>query len=65
MSFAWDDLAAAAALFLVIEGVIPFLSPARFKAAMARVVAISDVQLRIAGFGSMAVGLLLLIFIRS
>ena len=43
----WSDLAAAVALFLVIEGIAPFLGPARWKAAMARMLEIAPIVSRL------------------
>ena len=63
--FAWSDLLAALALFLVLEGVVPFLNPAGLKQAMATLMTIPDRQLRIAGLGSIVVGLMLLWVVRS
>jgi uncharacterized protein YjeT (DUF2065 family) len=65
MSIAWPDLAAALGLLLVIEGVLPFLSPAGMKRAFARFSALDDTTLRIAGAASMLGGLLLLWLVRS
>jgi uncharacterized protein YjeT (DUF2065 family) len=58
------DLFAALALFLVFEGVAPFLNPAGVKRALARLLEVGDRELRIAGLGSMLVGLLLLFIVR-
>jgi len=61
----WLDLGTAFALYLVIEGVLPFLNPAGMKRAMAAFQSLSDQQLRIAGLGSMLAGLLLLWAVRG
>ena len=63
--FQWPDLFAAFALFLVLEGIVPFLNPQRLKRAIAQLLSVPDWQLRLAGLGSMVCGLLLLVFIRS
>jgi uncharacterized protein YjeT (DUF2065 family) len=63
--FQWPDLFAAFALFLVLEGIVPFLNPQRLKRAIAQLLSVPDSQLRFAGLGSMVCGLLLLVFIRS
>jgi uncharacterized protein len=62
--FKFSDLAAALALFLVIEGIMPFANPAGMKKLLARLLAIGDRDLRIAGLGSMLVGVLILILVR-
>ncbi|MCP5329281.1 MAG: DUF2065 domain-containing protein [Steroidobacteraceae bacterium] len=63
--FAWSDLFAALALFLVLEGIVPFLNPGRMKRALQQLLQVPDSQLRIAGLGSIVVGLVLLSFIRA
>ncbi len=64
MIFKFSDLAAALALFLVIEGIMPFANPAGMKKMLAKLLAIGDRDLRIAGLGSMLVGVLILILVR-
>ena len=61
----WTDLLAAFALYLVIEGILTFLSPASWRQSLALIAQLPDNQLRLFGFGSMAAGLLLLIFVRG
>lgn len=53
----------ATALMLVIEGVMPFLSPNVFKRALLQMAAMPDRQVRLIGFFSMIAGLLLLYWI--
>lgn len=65
MSIDWPDLAAALGLVLVIEGILPFLSPGGVKRAIARFTAMDDAMLRIAGAVSMLAGLALLWLTRS
>ena len=50
----------ALALMLVIEGLLPFLSPQAWRQVFERAVRLSDGQIRFLGLGSMLVGLLLL-----
>ena len=64
MNIHWADLAAALGLLMVIEGVLPFASPGSSKRAMAAFSAASDSTLRIAGFASMAAGLVLIWLVR-
>ncbi|MFO7277540.1 MAG: DUF2065 domain-containing protein [Pseudomonadota bacterium] len=64
MSLDLSDLLGALALFFVIEGIVPFLNPAGMKRALARILEIGDRELRIAGLGSMLVGLVLLYLVR-
>jgi uncharacterized protein YjeT (DUF2065 family) len=65
MKFNWSDLAAALALYLVLEGIMPFLSPTALRRALSSFAGLSDTQLRIAGLASMLAGLLLLYLVRS
>ncbi len=51
---------AALALFLVIEGLFPFISPHRWRAAFAQLLALRDGQIRCVGLLCIAVGLSLL-----
>jgi hypothetical protein len=55
-----DLLLGALALMLVIEGLLPFLSPARWRAMFERATQLSDGQIRFIGLSSMVVGLVLL-----
>jgi uncharacterized protein len=64
VSLNFSDLLAALALFLVLEGMVPFLNPAGMKRALAKLLEIGDRELRIAGLGSMIVGVLLLFVAR-
>ncbi len=59
------DLWAALALVLVLEGVLPFLAPVRWKEAVQALAQLADGQLRMIGLGSMVVGLLLLWWVRG
>ena len=56
----WDLLLSAFALMLVFEGLMPFLSPRRWRAMFEQVMRLSDGQLRFIGLASMLVGLALL-----
>jgi uncharacterized protein len=59
-----NDLVAALALFLVLEGIVPFLNPNGLKRALEKLVTIGDRELRIAGLSSMLVGLAILFLVR-
>ena len=50
---------------LVIEGLLPFISPPKWRAAFERAMRMSDGQIRIIGLGSMLAGLVLLAFFLS
>jgi hypothetical protein len=61
---AWQDLAVAASLVLVIEGVLPFLSPRSWRQTMIQVAELNDTGLRIMGLVSMLAGLALLYLVK-
>ncbi len=52
----WQELGVALCLVLVIEGIIPFLYPRRWRQMVMRLAGVSDRDMRIAGFMSMVVG---------
>ena len=52
----WHDLGIALSLVLVIEGIIPFVYPKRWKEMVAVIADIDDKTLRIVGFVSMVTG---------
>ena len=58
------DLLAALGLLFVLEGIAPFLHPQGVKRALARLLTVHDRELRIAGLGSMLVGVLILFLAR-
>ena len=60
----WTELLTAIALVLIIEGLLPFISPGGFRRYMQSVVSLPDSQLRTAGFLGMAAGLVLLYLVR-
>ena len=55
-----DIVFAALALMLVIEGILPFTSPRLWRDTFAKLIAMSDGQIRFAGLSSMMIGLLIL-----
>jgi uncharacterized protein YjeT (DUF2065 family) len=57
----WGSLLAAFALMLVLEGLLPFLSPGGWRALFRRFLELSDGQIRFVGLTSMILGLLLLL----
>ena len=56
----WQVFPAAVALVFVFEGLLPFLSPARWRNVVATVAALDDASLRRFGFITMAMGVALL-----
>ena len=59
----WHDLGIALCLVLVIEGIVPFLYPGRWKEMVAVVAEIDDKTMRIVGLVSMVTGIGLLYLI--
>ena len=51
-----SDLLAALALVLVIEGLMPFVSPRRWRDLFSRMVAMNDGQIRFIGLASILMG---------
>ncbi|MCC5811833.1 MAG: DUF2065 domain-containing protein [Ectothiorhodospiraceae bacterium] len=61
----WEYLLSAFALMLVLEGILPFLSPRHLRSYMMQVMELDDRTLRIAGLVAMLCGLGLLYLIRN
>jgi uncharacterized protein len=59
-----SDLLAALGLFLVFEGIAPFINPGGVKRALARLIEVRDRELRIAGLGSMLIGVIIVFLAR-
>lgn len=60
----WNDLFAALALVLVVEGMLPFLKPERWRQVMSTIAKQSDHSLRVIGLVSMLLGVMLLYAVR-
>jgi uncharacterized protein len=61
----WNDLWAACALYLVIEGLMPFANPGALKRALLQIANLDDRTMRIVGLASMIAGALLLFLVRG
>lgn len=57
----WDILLPALALMLVVEGVLPFLSPTAWRNVFERATRMTDGQIRFLGLTSMIAGLAMLL----
>jgi len=55
-----DLLLGALALVLILEGLLPFLSPGAWRSVFQKATQMSDGQIRFIGLSSMVIGLLLL-----
>ena len=60
----WGDLGIGLALVLVIEGLIPFLSPSRYRKMLEVASGIGENRLRLGGAVCMGIGVLLLYIVR-
>jgi uncharacterized protein YjeT (DUF2065 family) len=56
----WHELARAFALVMVLEGVMPFLAPARWRQTMLTIAGMDSRTIRIIGLMSMLSGLVVL-----
>lgn len=56
----WNELLVATALVLVVEGIIPFIAPEKFRRALVQLVQMPDQILRIIGLASMTLGIIFL-----
>jgi len=60
----WQDILTAFALYLIIEGMIPFVGPDFFRRTVARLAELNDNHLRATGITIMTAGLVLLFVVR-
>ena len=61
----WTEILTALALVLVIEGLLPFASPGRYRQMVAQIVGMSDNNIRTVGLVVIVIGLALLFIVRS
>ena len=61
----WGDLLAAFALFLILEGLIPFFSPRGYKNMVQQMAAMPEQALRNVGLVIMLTGLVVLFLVRG
>lgn len=57
----FDTLLLAVALVLVLEGLMPFISPVRWRQVFEQVLRLSDGQIRFLGMASILSGLVLIL----
>jgi uncharacterized protein YjeT (DUF2065 family) len=60
----WNELAVALCMVLVIEGILPFLSPRSWRTVAELARRVDDLTVRMLGLSSMVVGTTLLYFVR-
>ena len=61
----WADLWAALALVLILEGLIPFVSPRGYRNMVQQMAAMPEKILRNVGLGLILAGLVLLLLVRG
>ena len=61
----WTEILTALALVFVIEGMLPFISPSRYRQMVAEITRLSDSNIRSVGLIVMIAGLVLLFFVRG
>ncbi|MBN85613.1 MAG: DUF2065 domain-containing protein [Gammaproteobacteria bacterium] len=61
----WEQIGAALCLVLVIEGLLPFLFPARWRTLAESLRTVDDKTIRLVGFASMMLGASLLYLVKS
>lgn len=59
-----STLLLAFGLMLVIEGLLPFVAPARWRETFRRLIEFSDGQIRFIGLTSMLIGLVVIMIFR-
>lgn len=59
-----DTLLTAFGLMLVIEGLLPFIAPVRWRETFRRLIEFSDGQIRFIGLTSMIIGLIVVMIFR-
>ncbi len=59
----WETFLISIALMLILEGMLPFLSPQTWREAFRKMIEIDDHQIRFVGLTSMLVGLMLLLIV--
>ena len=61
----WREIATALCLMLIFEGIVPFLDPRGWQRTLVRVAQVHPGAVRMLALASMAIGLLLLHWIRT
>ncbi len=59
----WETFLMAIALMLILEGILPFLSPQTWRETFKKMTEVDDGQLRFIGLSSMIIGLILLLIV--
>ncbi|MBT8108890.1 MAG: DUF2065 domain-containing protein [Gammaproteobacteria bacterium] len=59
------EIFTAIALVLVIEGMLPFISPKKYREMVAEIASLGDNQIRNIGLAVMVIGLVVLFLVRG
>jgi uncharacterized protein len=62
---AWTEILTALALVLIIEGMVPFVGPRKYRQIVAQMALLSDNHLRTVGLVVMIAGVVLLFVVRG
>jgi uncharacterized protein YjeT (DUF2065 family) len=62
---AWTEILTALALVLIIEGMVPFVGPRKYRQIVSQMAMLSDNHLRTVGLVVMIAGVVLLFLVRS
>jgi uncharacterized protein YjeT (DUF2065 family) len=62
---AWTEILTALALVLIIEGMVPFVGPRKYRQIVSQMAMLSDNHLRTVGLVVMIAGVVLLFVVRS
>lgn len=60
----WQDILTAISLFLIIEGMVPFVGPNFYRQAVVRIAQMDDNGLRLTGLTIASIGLIILYLVR-
>ncbi len=60
MNELWHTLGLATALLLILEGLLPFLDPGRYRRYLMRILSLDEGSLRMAGLLAITLGVVLL-----
>jgi len=60
----WEEIGVAVALLLVLEGILPFLSPRLTRQSLVNMIQMTDGSMRATGLVCMVFGLILLYLVR-
>jgi uncharacterized protein YjeT (DUF2065 family) len=59
----WDSLLAAVALVLILEGLLPLISPTKWREMFSQLLQLQDGQIRFFGLGTVLLGVFLLVWL--